>query len=118
MDEGYLYRYEATPEEDGLCSVHLYKYRILKRTPKGAWICKEHSLWEKFGPCLEKRFVLLTAKKKYASKTKAGAVHDFICRSKRRIKILTSQLAMTEYAVGLAQYLLRELQEVDDGKHG
>jgi hypothetical protein len=66
--------------------IHLSEYRIIKRTPKGAWI----ELFPSFGE--ERKFVLLTARKKFACETKEEALESFLARKTRQIRILEAQL--------------------------
>ena len=91
-----LYRYELATYSNGLdmfgeplprhiTKIVLYKYRVLRRTPKGAWI----DYFNDRG----KRFVLLTARKQYATNTKEEAKQQFIHRTTRYISILQSRLA-------------------------
>lgn len=97
----YLYRYVETfysagvDEFDnslgpGRLSVELRKYGVIKRTPKGAWI-----------DYYQKKFVLLTARKKFACNTEEEAKTAFIARKERQKKILMAQLRQCENALRL-----------------
>lgn len=95
----YLYRYEDVqyasydPFSDhsgpGELRVRLRKFPIERRTRKGAWVCG--------------RFVLLSARKRYACPTQDEAMESFIARKKR-------QLSIHQYAVARAQTALRIAQ--------
>jgi hypothetical protein len=74
-------------------SLEFYRFKILKRTPKGAWINSFEG----------KRFVLLTAAKQYASSTQAEAVNQLRSRKRWRIKILSRQLKDAKEDLALAE---------------
>lgn len=103
----YLYRYESHNVSLGIdqfdepipghsVSIHLHKYKIIKRTPKGAWIPKYS--WS-FDSDTEKRFVLLTARKQFASETIEKAKECFIARKKKYIRILESRISDANIAI-------------------
>ena len=82
MTSEYLYRLHAWPTcsvdewdnvHSGPIEGYMRKYPIIKRTPKGCWI----SMDEIENP---KKFVLLTARKRYACPTEGEAVESFIAR--------------------------------------
>ena len=101
-----FYRYEAVVyaelgiEEYGSSrypnpSIVLYTYNLHKETPKGYWIgygypnsLQSHSTW-----------VSKTAKKRYAYPSKEEAITNYIKRTERRVKILKSQLRISEIAL-------------------
>jgi hypothetical protein len=68
------------------------RFPILRRTQRGAWI----DVWG------DKRFVLLTARKQYASETEEEAKQQFIHRKRRQIKILASRLRDAKEDLALA----------------
>lgn len=81
-------------EEYGFYStreVTLREFRVIKETPKGAWI--ETTF------CGDKRFVLRDARKQYACATVEQARQSFMARKNRQIKILTKQLRNAEEAL-------------------
>jgi len=103
MTTEYLYRFESHNSSLGVDQfddpipghsvvLHLYKHEVLKWTPKGAWISK----WN-FGD--EKKFVLLTARKQFASKTVKEAKQQFIHRKHKYISILQSKIDDTVSAL-------------------
>lgn len=113
----FLYRYEDHRYNESSWDDYLDKfiphirlrmdsYLILKTTPCGVWI----SL---FGG--SKRFVLLTARKKWACKTKEEALESFIRRKKRQIGILECQLAEAQEALRLAEALVKQ-KEKENGQ--
>lgn len=77
-------------------SIVLYIYNLHKETPKGYWIgygypdngLQNHSRW-----------VSKTAKKRYAYPSKEEAITNYIKRTERRVKILKSQLRISEIAL-------------------
>ena len=99
---GFLYRYEDVRYSNGVdqfdnplprytLRLILREYPIVRATPKGAWI-------NNYG---DKKFVNLTANKKFACSTKDGAKESFIARKTRQIKILKAQLHQAESALTL-----------------
>ena len=81
LEEGYLY-------EDGsyrppLVEVRLQRFFVIRRTPKGAWIRYYTG---------KQKFVLLTARKRFACQTIEEARVSFIARKKRQICLLTHTL--------------------------
>jgi len=106
MNVDKAYRYEDQLYSDGVdqfgdplptshIKVNLYKYDILSRTEKGIWI----RYWN--AKC--KKFILLSAKKKYACLTKEEALESFKARKKRQIRILTSQLNNAKESLNIAK---------------
>lgn len=101
MSDEFLYRCEsiiyAAPLDEfdrssgeGRLELREIKFQIIKRTPKGAWI-------DIYG---DKKFVNLTARKKFACETIDKALESFIARKERQISILESQ---TRYAKRVLQ---------------
>lgn len=105
----YLYRYDYTLVSLGLdqfdepypghsIRLTITKYRIIKRTPQGAWIDTGYS-WAK---PQTKKFVLLTAKKQFASETEERAKEAFIARKYFQLGIYKSKIKDIEQALKLA----------------
>lgn len=99
-DEDILWRVEAKRysvcidperEEYGVTDPVLEAlwYPITKRTPKGAWI--------------RGRFVLLTARKRYACNTLSEAIESFKARKQKQIRILKAQLKRAEDELALIE---------------
>lgn len=97
----YLYRYHdwrcsaGVDEFDNpLPGYHLefccHEYEIIKKTPKGAWI---KMFMDK------PKFVLLTARKRFACPTKEEALDSMIARKKAYIKILDKKMAYTNHVL-------------------
>lgn len=112
MDKEYLYRYDESTISRGLdqwedplpgyvLKLHLEQFEILKRTPKGAWIRRYK--FKLFGSSKNKRFVLLTARKKFACPTKDEALESFKARKRRQIEILEHRLKKAKLALELAE---------------
>lgn len=96
----YWYRYDdrqyAPPldEYDNVCGegrveVTLTKFPIIKYTPKGAWI-------DLYG---DKKFVLRTARKRYACPTKEEAKESFLARKAKQIRIYKAKIRRAELAI-------------------
>jgi hypothetical protein len=106
-----LYRYEsranATFAQD-MCgeytshvlyrttNLYLTEYRIIRETPKGVWI-------EFYDNPKKEKFVLLTARKQFACRTKQEALKSFIARKNKQIRILTAQLENAKEALRIAK---------------
>lgn len=99
----YLYRYDTrfhgSMDEYGdvtfrYSTIQISKFKILKRTPCGAWIDYAYR---------SKKFVNLTCRKQYACETPEKALQSFICRKKRQVKILSSQLKDAESVLRIAE---------------
>lgn len=119
--EDKLYRYEEVhysagvdefdnPLPGGVVIVELREYPILARTAKGAWIST--SLWvsalfsdEKTRRERGERFVLLTARKRFASETREQALDDYRARKHRQIEILKARTRIAELALRAADSL-------------
>lgn len=97
----YLYRYTDIkyapslnewdePEGRGTVGITLRKYPILAKTPKGAWIEMGYHFADDITDkmVVHKRFVLLTANKRFACPTEKEALESLIARKQRQIRIL------------------------------
>jgi hypothetical protein len=104
MSKNYLYRYQEQSYSIGVDQfdnplpgyhliIELYSYRVIRETSKGVWI-------NDYG---KDRFVLLTARKKFACRTKEEALESFIARKNRQIKILSDQLEKAKLAKKYAE---------------
>lgn len=96
----YLYRYEdalIAPMPDEFDNIYgpaclrilLHKYRVTRLTPKGAWIKL----------VLDEKFVLLTARKRFACPTIEEAAESFKRRKEAQVRKLKSQLDRAEKAL-------------------
>ena len=104
-----LYRYEdrvyasMLDEDDrtipGTTKIDLREFPIIKWTPKGAWI----DVGLGVGHREDQKFVLLTARKRYACLTLEEAMESFKYRKKRQIKKLNAQLRQAEKALALSE---------------
>lgn len=102
-----LYRYEAKSYASfdseteiiyrGSMYLHLTQYEIIKYTPKGAWIkCNGR-----------KRFVLLTARKKFACRNKKDALVSLLYRKRRQASIISSNLNNVKQAISICENKLK-----------
>lgn len=105
-----LYRYEDYLEAAGVdewdipvgrprVRVVLHQFPVIRWTPKGAWISLGAG---------ERKFVLLTARKRYALRTRREALLSFIKRKKRQCVILRARLRNAEDALRIADVLEKE----------
>jgi hypothetical protein len=92
----YSYIIDADADRYGVSFpvLKIHWYRVTKRTPKGAWI--------------EKGFILLSARKKWACNTKEEAIESFRVRRKRQIGILLSQLRRAQEDLSLVGSVAEE----------
>ena len=116
-DADVLYRYEEVRYSWGLgqyddplpgynIKIELRELKVIRRTPKGAWIRR----WSHNLNTGGERFVRLTARKQYASNTKEEAMVCFIARKKRQIQILSRQLWQAKEALAIVENGGRKVQ--------
>jgi hypothetical protein len=74
-------------------SLYMSAFRIIRRTPKGAWIERMFD---------GQKFILLTATKQWASETEEKAVRQFIRRKTIQKRIVESHLQDIEKAIHIA----------------
>lgn len=99
-----------TPLSGGSVCVELREYPILKRTPKGAWI-SECWVWSNTMPWpgeetrqdRGEKFVLLSARKRFAAETKEQALEDYRARKRAQLRILTLRKRSVENALIAAE---------------
>jgi len=111
----YYYRYENRLVSVGVdefdnslgstMELYCHRYRLLKKTPKGAWINTYSG----------RRFVLDEARRKYAHPTQEAALHSFIARKDAQIRILDNRIEGAEQGKRLAQSALNKLHK-DEGR--
>ena len=98
-----LYRFESYNVPNGIdmfddpipghtVVIDYQKHDVIRRTPKGAWISS-------FSHYKGERFVLLTARKQFASNTIKEAKNQFVFRKRKYIQILNSKIDDTEIAL-------------------
>jgi len=98
----YLYRYNSHrvscgDEEYGYYSrieAYLYRYKILKETPKGCWIERAFD---------KPRFVLNEGRKKFACRTPELALESFKARKAAQVRILNARIAAALQGVAEAE---------------
>lgn len=81
------------PVGSGRSDIRLLEFEVLKHTPKGVWV----------GSWSNKRFVLTSARKRYACPTKQEALDSFIARKKRQQTILRNQLQHVKTVLAMAE---------------
>jgi hypothetical protein len=95
-----LYRYDAVvtaplldefenPMGRSGIALYLHRYRVIRHTPKGVWV---KTGWGDKA----KRYILLTARKRWASPTRQEAWESFIARKTRQQNILYNQMMQAE----------------------
>lgn len=99
-----FYRCEANEYIHPCCHVKIEftEYEVIKLTPKGIWINKVHF------PRHEKKFVLLSARKRYAYETKKQALYAFIKRKERHIELAELNLEFAKITLIEAKKMYKE----------
>lgn len=87
-----LYRAEASGNV-----IYYTRHRVLSITPKGHWC-------DLYG---KKKFILATAKKKFAYATQDEALNSLCLRRQSYIKILKKNLAAAEYELDQIKWLIQ-----------
>lgn len=77
----------------GDLKVELREYPLVRRTPKGVWI-------DDYG---HERFVLLSARRKFACETKEDAMESFIARKRRQLEIYNARAERAKRAIRIAR---------------
>ncbi len=85
------------PVGEGRLVVHVRKLKVLRYTPKGAWL-----IGLQYGE-LNPRFVLRDGKKRFACPTVEEATASFLKRKERHARILNAQLRTVEAASTMAK---------------
>lgn len=93
----YRYRNCTSMDDNGTFEVVVECgiYDVVKKTPCGYWI---ETPYER----RKRRWVANSGKKRYAYPTKKMAMHNFIARKKRQIKLLELDLDIARQALILA----------------
>lgn len=73
-----LYRAEYACYVNSNTLIYFYSYPVVKYTNKGVWIKVD----------TDKKFVLLSGKKRFAYPTKEEALYSLKCRKERQLKII------------------------------
>jgi len=99
----YSYTIDADLDQYGTTPPQLvhYHYKIVKRTRCGAWI----------DTGIDNKFVLLTARKKYACETECEALESLLARKHRHARILRHKLQDVEEDIALAQQEVRKWEK-------
>lgn len=84
--------------------VHLVELDVIKRTPKGVW------LHDRYGRL---RFVLESAKRRYACPTKKEAIISFLARKRRQKSIYEARASDAAAFVHLATQMLEDMSPPD-----
>ena len=106
-EEEYLYRYtnmQFGSEDSRFCEIKLIlsKYRVIKTTRCGKWITSSDYLTYA-DQYVDKKFVNMEAKKRFACPTEKEALQSFIARKNRQISILSHQLDVAKRAREIAE---------------
>ena len=88
-----LYRYDIKYMYSGMRELELNEYKIIKRTRCGVWIYLDYG---------RKKFVNLTANKKWACETEEQAKKSFKMRKIRQAERILEQLDEVKIALNMA----------------
>jgi hypothetical protein len=75
--------------------VQVIEFHVVKHTPKGVWLIRSNG-WG------HKRFVLHTAKKRFACATKELAKESYIARKNKQIRIYQYRIQEAEHHIRIA----------------
>ena len=89
----HLFRANPLYFTSGVLDIYHESYEVLKHTPKGVWIKMPSGSFQ------DKKFVLLSGRKRFAYPTKKEALTALLYRKKRQIIILKNQLEQAENVV-------------------
>lgn len=94
----YSYVIDADREEYGTTAPKLefMPWPVVRRTPKGAWI----QFADGFGRT--EKFILLSARRRFAANTQIEALADFRDRRRRMRYVLTNKIARCDFEIELA----------------
>lgn len=94
----YSYVIDADREEYGTTAPRLefMPWPVVRRTPKGAWI----QFADGFGRT--EKFILLSARRRFAANTQIEALADFRDRRRRMRYVLTNKIARCDFEIELA----------------
>lgn len=97
------YYHDVDFETSYSVKLKIKEYPIIKLTPKGCWIRLNQT---------DKKFVLLSARKKYANEAIKEAYESFILRKQRHNDILLTTIENNKDAISLAK---EKLEEINNG---
>lgn len=103
------------PSGPGRVGLNVHKYRIIRETPKGIWIdmgIEYNEISREYEPT--KRFVLLTARKKFANPSLTQAYIDYIMRKERQISILSGKINDIKDGISCAKYELSKMKDKEE----
>ena len=84
------------PYGSGELKVVLLTFDVIKETAKGVWIMDHYGIGKK-------KFVLLSARKKFACVSEADAKTSFIARKRRQCSIYAARLRQAQRAIEICQ---------------
>ena len=100
MKETFYFRLEEMALwEGGEMRINLIRYRLVRKTPKGAWI---HRICSYGGASGKDRFVLDGPGKRHAHVSIEEAKDSFIARKRRQIALLETNLTFAKAAMKFA----------------
>lgn len=86
--------------------VCILKFEVDKLTPKGVWISRGF---------MGRRFVLKSARKRYACPTLAEALESFVARKRKQINIYSRRISNAEDALQMA---IQEVERITESVTG
>jgi len=110
IDVAYSTGYdEYTDRSTGsIIEVELREYEVLRRTPKGAWInASPFRSTTSVRGIADEKFVLLSARKRFAHPTKDEAMTSFIARKRAQIRIYEARVKRAKEALLRAEEITR-----------
>lgn len=93
----FYYRYYDVGWDEYSFQIHLERFRVVKKTPRGAWIEETH------GYPVKKRFVLDGARRRYAYPTKALALNSYRIRKRWQIGYCKNKIDRANAILGITE---------------
>ena len=96
-DVAYAAPFDETGTLPGTVKVELRTYKVVKRTPKGAWVVPIYAgHWHADD---DRRFVLAKSRKRFACPTIEEARASFVARKRAQIRIYKARIERAESAL-------------------
>lgn len=111
-DVAYAAPFDETGSLPGTIEVELRMYKLIRRTPKGAWIAQVFAHVDGGTFTGSERFVLDGAKKRFACPTIEAAKQSFIARKQRQIDIYQARIHRANVALSKLPAVIAKLPPI------
>jgi hypothetical protein len=89
----------------GHTEIVLREYRVIRHTPKGAWVVPYHEGWGWNWSIDDKKFVLYAARKRLCYPSKVLALESLVARKRAMIRIYNARISGAQRALTLADQM-------------